>query len=59
VAENPDDYDAEADFARTGTVVCDDCGARVRPKTLASLPPHRCIEGQQRQRTLGVQDEED
>lgn len=39
-----DDYDAEADFAATGTVRCADCSTRVRPRTLASLPPHNCIE---------------
>jgi hypothetical protein len=40
----PDDYDAEADFAATGSVLCDDCGSRVRPQTLESLPPHDCLE---------------
>lgn len=25
-----------------GTVTCDDCGTRVRPETLESLPPHNC-----------------
>jgi hypothetical protein len=41
---SPPDYDPEADFVATGTVICGDCGARVRPKTLESLPPHGCDE---------------
>ncbi|MER5420365.1 hypothetical protein [Streptosporangium roseum] len=45
----PDDYDAEADFRTTGTVRCADCGTRVRPRTLESLPPHNCIEMRARQ----------
>lgn len=40
----PDGYDGEADFIATGTVLCDDCGCRVRPVTLASLPEHNCTE---------------
>lgn len=40
----PDDYDAEADFRATGSVLCDGCGSRVRPRTLESLPPHNCTE---------------
>ncbi len=39
-----DDYDVETDFAETGMVTCDDCGSRVRPATLASLPPHNCTQ---------------
>lgn len=39
-------YDAEADFAETGSVLCADCGTRVRPRTLESLPPHGCVEKQ-------------
>lgn len=41
-----DTYDAEADFLATGSVVCGDCGARVWPKTLASLPVHGCTQRQ-------------
>jgi hypothetical protein len=41
-------YDPEADFAATGSVVCDDCGARLRPRTLESLPEHGCVERQAR-----------
>lgn len=37
-------YDPVDDFIKTGTVVCDDCGSRVRPRTLESLPPHNCTE---------------
>lgn len=37
-------YDGDRDFIRSGTVLCDDCGSRVRPETLASLPEHRCTE---------------
>lgn len=50
-----DDYDPEADFAATGSVLCADCGTRVRPQTLSSLPPHRCLERQaeQQQTTVG------
>jgi hypothetical protein len=40
----PDGYDAEADFRATGSVLCDDCGTRVRPRTLESLPAHNCAE---------------
>lgn len=39
-------YDGDRDFITTGSVLCDDCGTRVRPKTLASLPEHRCTEKQ-------------
>lgn len=39
-------YDAEADFAETGSVLCADCGTRVRPRSLESLPPHGCVEKQ-------------
>lgn len=46
MARPPDDYDPAADFAATGSVLCDDCGTRVRPRTLESLPPHRCAERQ-------------
>ncbi len=41
-----EDYDPEADFAATGSVLCADCGTRVRPRTLESLPPHGCVERQ-------------
>ncbi|MET9339247.1 hypothetical protein [Nonomuraea sp. NPDC003804] len=44
---NDESYDPEADFAATGTVLCADCGTRVRPRTLESLPEHRCAERQQ------------
>ena len=40
----PDDYDPVDDFVATGSVLCDDCGSRVRTQTLESLPPHRCTE---------------
>lgn len=40
----PADYDAERDFATSGTVVCGDCGTRVKPRTLESLPPHGCAD---------------
>lgn len=40
----PDGYDAEADFRTTGSVLCDDCGTRVQPRTLESLPAHNCSE---------------
>ena len=40
----PDDYDPVADFIATGSVLCDDCGTRVRPRTLESLPQHNCAE---------------
>jgi hypothetical protein len=40
----PDGYDAEADFRATGSVLCGDCGTRVRPETLKSLPSHNCTE---------------
>ncbi len=39
-------YDAERDFVVRGSVLCHDCGSRVCPETLASLPPHGCIEKQ-------------
>ncbi len=39
-------HDAEKDFVATGAVVCADCGMRVRPRTLESLPPHGCMERQ-------------
>jgi hypothetical protein len=39
---SPDGYDAEADFYATGKVLCDDCGTRLRPRTVASLPDHGC-----------------
>lgn len=40
----PVGYDTEADFRATGSVLCDDCGSRLRPRTLESLPPHNCTE---------------
>lgn len=52
-----EDYDPAADFAATGTVRCDDCGARVRPRTLESLPEHGCVE-RQRARRAASQTEE-
>lgn len=53
----PDDYDPVADFAATGSVLCDDCGSRVRPRTLESLPPHNCME--RRAQRLAARSEED
>lgn len=50
MADTSKSYDPEADFAATGSVLCDDCGARVRPRTLESLPPHRCAERQRQSR---------
>ncbi|WP_188187522.1 hypothetical protein [Nonomuraea sp. SYSU D8015] len=35
-------YDAERDFAMSGSVLCDDCGLRLRPRSLESLPEHAC-----------------
>jgi hypothetical protein len=46
----PEYADAEAEFAATGQVRCDDCGTLVRPRTLESLPPHGCSERQQARR---------
>ena len=37
-------YDPVADFIATGSVICDNCGSRVRTRTLESLPPHNCTE---------------
>lgn len=39
---SPPGYDPEADYAATGKVLCDDCGTRLRPQTLATLPDHGC-----------------
>jgi hypothetical protein len=44
VAARDPDYDPVDDFIATGSVVCDDCGSRVRTRTLESLPPHNCTE---------------
>jgi hypothetical protein len=40
----------ERDWWRTGRISCDDCGTMVRTRTLASLPPHNCIQRQQARR---------
>lgn len=47
-----DDYDPMADWLATGHVYCGDCGARVRTRTLETLPPHGCVEREQRQRQM-------
>lgn len=55
---SPPGYNAEADFAATGSVVCDDCGSRSRTRSLASLPGHDCTTEQhanQRMLSLVVQ----
>jgi hypothetical protein len=52
VTMSPEDYDPDADFAANGSVLCDDCGTRVRPKTLATLPDHGCVTVQQLNRQL-------
>jgi hypothetical protein len=44
------EYDAAADFAESGGVLCDDCGTRLRPRTLESLPEHGCTERQRARR---------
>lgn len=49
---SPPGYDPEADFAANGSVLCDDCGRRVRPRTLESLPEHGCAVVQQANRRL-------
>lgn len=49
---SPLGYDAETDFAATGDVRCGDCGARVTPQTLATLPRHGCAEAQRDNRFL-------
>lgn len=54
----PDDYDPVADFVATGSVLCGDCGTRLRPQTLASLPPHGCAERQQANRAATREPEE-
>jgi hypothetical protein len=52
----PEGYDAEADFRATGSVLCDDCGSRVRPRTLESLPPHNCAERARARREAAARD---
>lgn len=49
---SPPGYDAEADFASTGKVLCDDCGTRLRPRTMATLPGHGCGSVQRANRLL-------
>ena len=43
-------YDVDRDFIENGSVLCDDCGARVRRRTLESLPEHGCVERQRARR---------
>jgi hypothetical protein len=42
----PENYSVEADFAATGSVICDDCGIRVRAVSPATLPYHGCAAAQ-------------
>lgn len=39
-------YDVARDFADNGSVLCDDCGSRLHPHSLESLPEHGCAEKQ-------------
>ncbi|MFI6512884.1 hypothetical protein ACIBCT_35230 [Streptosporangium sp. NPDC050855] len=43
-------YDGDADYHESGGVLCDDCGKRVRPRSLESLPEHGCTERQHARR---------
>lgn len=49
---SPPGYNAETDLAAKGSVLCDDCGRRVHPKTLETLPEHGCAAVQQANRYL-------
>jgi hypothetical protein len=53
-------YDVRRDFVENGSVLCDDCGGRVRTRTLESLPEHGCVERQARRSApegAGVEEE--
>jgi len=49
---SPPGYDAEADHAATGSVLCDDCGTRIRTSTVATLPGHDCASIQHANRIM-------
>lgn len=51
-------YDGARDFADNGSVLCEDCGSRVRPRSLESLPEHGCTE-REKARRAASQTEED
>jgi hypothetical protein len=50
-------YDVHRDFVENRSVLCDDCGARVRPRTLESLPEHGCAERQRARRATSQTEE--
>lgn len=39
-------YDGPSDYRESGGLLCGDCGQRVRPLSLVSLPEHGCAERQ-------------
>lgn len=50
-------YDVHRDFIENRSVLCDDCGARVHPRTLESLPEHGCVRRQQARRAASQGEE--